>query len=361
MLKGISLFSNVGIAETYLHSYVNMFVANELLSIRAKFYQEMYPNTKMIQGNILDKEIFNKITNIALENKCDFLIATPPCQGMSIAGKQDKNDSRNILITKVVEAIKIIKPKYFLIENVLAMPKTNIFVNNKLISIETYLKEELLNEYNFSINFIDTKDFEIPQSRKRTIVLGTLKSFNEWKIPNKVYRKITVRDAIGDLPSLESGETSNVEYHYAKKHNENHILWLKNTPTGKTALDNLIYYPQKPNGDRIKGFKTTYKRIEWDKPAPTITMANGSISSQNNVHPGRLKEDGTYSDARVLTLKEIFRLSSLPENWQPPIWASENLIRQVIGEGVPPKLIEELVNSLLPEGRSFLTSRNQCL
>lgn len=75
-------------------------------------------------------------------------------------------------------------------------------------------------------------------------------------------------------------------------------------------------------------------------------MANGSVSSQNNVHPGVLKNNGEYSDARVLTLKEIFILTGLPENWNPPKWASENLIRQVIGEGVPPKLINKLLETM---------------
>ena len=83
-----------------------------------------------------------------------------------------------------------------------------------------------------------------------------------------------------------------------------------------------------------------------DKPAPTITMANGSISSQNNVHPGRLLSDGTYSDARVLTLKELFILTGLPDDWEPPEWASENLTRQVIGEAVPPKLLYEILKQL---------------
>ena len=123
-------------------------------------------------------------------------------------------------------------------------------------------------------------------------------------------------------------------------------MWLKHTPTGKTALNNEVYYPKKEDGTKIKGFATTYKRIEWDKPAPTITMANGSVSSQNNVHPGRAKEDGTYSDARVLSLKEIFILTGLPDNWEPAPWASENLIREVIGEAIPPKLIDEILKTI---------------
>ena len=148
---------------------------------------------------------------------------------------------------------------------------------------------------------------------------------------------------------MESNQKSKIKYHVAKKQNDRHVLWLKNTPTGKTAFENKVHYPQKSDETRIKGFMTTYKRIEWDKPAPTITMCNGAVSSQNNVHPGRPgrpKKNGEYSDARVLTLKEIFILSGLPNDWNPPDWASENMIREVIGEGVPPKLIEAILANL---------------
>ena len=77
--------------------------------------------------------------------------------------------------------------------------------------------------------------------------------------------KISVIDAIGHLPSIESGENSGIKWHYAKKHSEKHIEWMSNTPTGKSAFDNIIYFPQK-NGRKIKGFKNTYKRMEWYKP-----------------------------------------------------------------------------------------------
>lgn len=345
-INGLSLFSNVGIAETYIHNKINIVVANELLEIRSNFYKEMYHNTNMINGDITNELIFNKVIEKSIENNCEFLIATPPCQGMSVAGKMSENDIRNTLIIKVIQAIKLIKPKYFLIENVVAMPNTFILINNKKILIKDYIYNELSNDYNININILNTMHYGTPQSRKRCIILGTLNSLKEWKVPNIYNYIITVDNAISYLPSLEHNQDSNIPFHYAKKHNENHVLWMKNTPTGQSALLNKIHFPKKENGDKIKGFLTTYKRIEWNKPAPTITMANGSISSQNNVHPGRLNEDGTYSDARVLTLKEIFILTGLPDDWTPPNWASENLIRQVIGEGVPPKLIEALINNL---------------
>ncbi len=111
---------------------------------------------------------------------------------------------------------------------------------------------------------------------------------------------------------------------------------MKNTPTGKSAFKNNFYYPKKENGDKIKGFHNTYKRMKWDEPAHARTTNSGNIGSHNNVHPGRLQEDGTYSDARVLTILETLIVSSLPENWDIPKWATDNFIRTVIGEAIPP-------------------------
>lgn len=119
---------------------------------------------------------------------------------------------------------------------------------------------------------------------------------------------------------------------------------MQHTPQGKSAIYNEIYYPKKADGTRIKGFHNTFKRMVWNQPCPARTTYSGSISSHNNVHPGRLRADGTYSDARVLTLLETFIVSSIPENIEFPPNASDNFIRTVIGEAIPPKLLEEIVN-----------------
>jgi len=347
-VKGVSLFANVGIAETYIHKHnIDIVIANELLENRAAFHKENHPNCNMIQGDITKPEIYNKIVSEAKKQKCDFLIATPPCQGMSVAGKMKENDPRNSLIKFVVEMIKELQPKNALIENVQGVLKTFILVNGKSTKIVDYIHDELT-PLGYYINpvVVDAADYNTPQTRKRAIFL--ISKIAKWELPPK-QPKITVKEAIGHLPSIESGESSDIPYHSAKKHNERHISVLKHTPSGKTALHNKVHYPKKEDGTRIKGFATTYKRIEWDKPAPTITMANGSVSSQNNVHPGYPKKNGQYSDARVLTLKEIFILTGLPDDWHPPKWASENLIRQVIGEGVPPRLIDSLLSSMPKE------------
>jgi DNA (cytosine-5)-methyltransferase 1 len=344
MIKGISLFSNVGIDEHYFpKNNIKISVSNEIIDKRCKFYSHLYPDVNMVCGDITDKIIFDKLVDLYKKNGCDFLIATPPCQGMSIAGKMAKDDVRNRLIINTIEFIKTTKPSNIIIENVPQMLKFSILVNDKEVKITDYIKNKL-EPLGYKINYdvLNASDYNTPQHRKRAIFL--ISKIDKWEFPKK-NKKITVLEAIGDLPSLESGENSNIPYHNAKKHNENHITWLKHTPTGKSALDNKIHYPKK-DGRRIKGFSTTYKRINWNEPSPTITMCNGGISSQNNVHAGRKKEDGTYSDARVLTILELLRLTGLPDNWNIPKWASDNLIRQVIGEAFPPKFSEQLLTTM---------------
>ena len=59
-----------------------------------------------------------------------------------------------------------------------------------------------------------------------------------------------------------------------------------------------------------------------------------------------------YSDARALTIYELLILSSLPLDWNIPEWASETFIRRVFGEGIPSKLVKEIVNQLMIQLRS---------
>ena len=78
-------------------------------------------------------------------------------------------------------------------------------------------------------------------------------------------------------------------------------------------------------------------------------MRNDAVSSQMNVHPGRKMKDGTYSDARVLTPLELLLINTMDTEVWKTIEAEENLVRKVLGEGVPPmalnKIIEPLVNA----------------
>ena len=346
MIKGASLFSSAGIAETYFkNNNIDIVVANELIEQRAKLYSFFYPNTNMICGDITVSNIFNSVNNEIKKENCKFLIATPPCQGMSSLGKKEySTDRRNYLIFYVLDIIDDNDFDFILIENVPKFLKLYFPYKGKLM----LLKDIIINKYSYKYNIetivLNAADYGVPQSRPRGFI-KIWKKGTKWSDPIKTDR-ITLREAIGDLPSLESGEKSDLKWHFAKTHNEREIIAMQHTDEGKSAMQNIVYYPKKADGTKIKGFHNTYKRMKWDEPCPARTMNSGNMGGHNNVHPGRPLPNGLISDARVLTLRELFIVSSLPPDLELPDWCSDTLIRKVIGEAIPPRFSENVIKQI---------------
>lgn len=348
-MQGLSLFSSAGVGETYLSNIgLDIVVANEIVERRAKLHEKLYPKCKMICGDITNPKIFKEV--IDSSKGIEFLLASPPCQGMSIAGKNRHQntmikDKRNFLINYVFDAIKELKPKYVLIENVKQLLSIELPFNGKLHKVIDILNLNFGEKYEIEGKIVDAADYGVPQTRIRAIIKMYPKG-SVWDWPSIEEKKVTVEDAIGKLPSIEAGQKSNIKWHFARKHTANNILCMKHTPTGCSAFSNPVYYPKKSDGTRIKGYESSYRRIKWDEPAPTITIRNDCIASQRNVHPGRLLPDGTYSDARVLTPLELMLLDSLPANWNIPDDTPEILIRQIIGESIPPLMLKKIIGKL---------------
>jgi DNA (cytosine-5)-methyltransferase 1 len=374
-LKGLSLFSNVGIAEAYLKDVgVDVLIANELIPKRAEFYKAVYPDTDVICGDITSEDLRTEIVNKALAAGVDFIIATPPCQGMSVAGSRNTFDERNQLIFYAIDVIKRVKPRYVLLENVPRQLVTKIIVNDQVMYIPDYIKHELEGTYNFNKEtLVRAMDYGVPQIRERNIYLITRKDCKvTWEFPEKE-PEVTLEKAIGKLPSLDpmlrEGMDMTLEkfpdfekkraeglkvskWHYPPKHSWKQVEWMMHTPTGKSAIYNEKYYPQKADGTPVKAHHNHYRRMKWDMPSRTITQNNGVISSLCCVHPGRKYVSGgmeLYSDARVLSVYELLIVTSLPEDWPIPDWADETFIRNVIGEGIPPLLIKKIMEELMKQ------------
>lgn len=375
-LKGLSLFANVGIAEAYMKDIgVDIKVANELDPKRARFYQEVYPDTHMICGDITDDKIRDEIIAEAISEGVDFVMATPPCQGMSEAGLRLEFDPRNQLIFYAVDVIKRIKPKYIFLENVPKQLTTKIRYNDEILLIPDYIQRELSPYYRFNTEtLVMAKDYGVPQLRERNIyMLVRLDLPYIWEFPEK-QKEITLKEAIGDLPSLDPLLREGMEltmkkfpnfiekqqkglavskWHFPPKHSWKQVEWMMHTPTGKSAIYNEVYYPQKAGGVPVVAHHNHYRRLKWDMPCRTITQNNGVISSLACVHPGReyIDENGNvlYSDPRVLTIYELLIVTSLPLDWPIPEWADESFIRKVIGEGIPSRLVQRLMMALLSQ------------
>lgn len=345
-IKAISLFSSAGIGELRMPHNIDVIAANEIVTARAECYRFFYPKTKMLCGDITTDDIKDEIIRIANDENVRFLIATPPCQGFSTLGKnkgqvQYEKDRRNFLVLEVVDIIEQCDFDFILIENVPKFIEMYFPYEGEYIRLEQILKCKFCKEYFIEIQVLNAKDYGVAQSRPRAII-KMWKKGHTWPWPEKE-KEITLRQAIGHLPSLEPGEDSGIPWHFAKEHNERAVLAMRHTEPGKSAIANEVYYPKKEDGTRIRGFHNTFKRMVWDAPCPARTTYSGSISSHNNVHPGRLLDDGTYSDPRVLTLLETFIVSSIPENIVFPKGSTDTFIRTIIGEAIPPHLLERIV------------------
>lgn len=368
-----SLFANIGVAEACLNELDNahVVVANEWLPRRAALYHAIYPETNMICGDITDEAVYQQILQACRRERVDTIMATPPCQGMSTAGQKIKFDERNSLVMHAIRLIHDINPRYVIIENVPDFIITPIMYHGIETMLPDVVSQELQDNYDIDIHTIDTDDYGVPQTRNRMIILMTRHDVRrKWSLPPKDNHKVTMEEAIGDLPSIDpfvkdlNPEQFHVLFPLYEERRQRALeispwnippvhVWrqvkaMMYTPTGQTAFDNpMEHRPMKIDGSLVRGYHNTYKRQNWDTPAYTVTMDNRKISSQNNVHPGRLvgqDENGEniYSDARTLTLYELMRVMSIPEEWNVPMNTDEAFLRRIIGEGIPPLFMRKL-------------------
>lgn len=209
----IDLFSGAGgMSEGFLMEDFKLLSANEI----EKHYFETYKQNhskyteeeNLILGNVTETEIKERIINSAKNNnKVGIVMGGPPCQGFSYAGWRNPNDTRNQLFNDFVEIVNSIKPEAFIMENV-----PGILTMRKGEAVKEII--ESFEKIGYSVNKpfkLSAEEYGVPQKRKRVFIIGTLQKktitspkplFSSKKddLPNP----ITVREAIGGLPKLET-------------------------------------------------------------------------------------------------------------------------------------------------------------
>lgn len=369
----ISLFSSAGIGcYGFKMENFECIATNELLENRLeiqKINNKCKYSSGYISGDITKEETKKKIFNeIKLWNKkeeikeVDVVVATPPCQGMSTANyKKNNEQKRNSLVVEAIKLINDIKPKVFIMENVRAFMNTictDIDGEDKKISESIYLN--LGKEYNIYHKVINFKDYGVPSSRPRTIIIGTRKDLlnitplNLFPIKQK---EITLREAIGDLRNLNYGEIDNNDvYHFARKYPEYMEEWISDLKEGESAFNNI---DEKKPYKIVKGKReilksghlgNKFRRLFWDKCCACIATRNDLLASQDTIHP---------SDNRVLSIRELMRVMTIPEEFK---WTYEDInklenkeaflkkyelnIRRCIGEAVPTKIMNSIAKNI---------------
>jgi len=231
----------------------------------------------------LPPEKYNELYN--KDNKqIDILVGGPPCQSFSIAGKRDKNDPRNALFMEYVKYLDYFNPKAFIMENVIGMLSKKTANGENVIDI---IMEQLNRNYNCIINKLYASDFEVPQNRRRTIIIGIRKDLNIIpKEPEPIIK--LVKDRIPVKTILLPKEQIDKKYYLSEK--------------ALAGIEN------KKGINKEKGFGFGAQMLDFDKPSYTI--------------PARYWKDGydalvKYNDKEIrrLTIMELKRIQSFPDNY----------------------------------------------
>lgn len=371
----VSLFSSAGVG-CYGFKQENFYciATVELLERRMKIQRYNHKcvyDSGYICGDMTAKETKEKVfAELDLWKRSynitdlDVLIATPPCQGMSVANHKKKDElKRNSLVVESICMVEKILPKFFIFENVRGFLKsicTDTDGNDRTIGNAIDLN--LAGNYNILYNVVNFKDYGCPSSRTRTLVIGVRKDLKEVTpydlFPSRQPER-TLRQIIGHLPSLKRmGEIcENDIYHNFRNYSPHMEAWIADIKEGQSAFENadinkiphriengVIVYNAQKNGDK-------YTRQCWDKIAPCIHTRNDILASQNTVHP---------SDNRVFSIREIMLMMSVPEtfNWSEFSFDQLNAmkpkekeaflkkeeinIRQSLGEAVPTVIFRQI-------------------
>lgn len=396
-LTYISLFSSAGVGcYGFKMSGFECIATNEILERRLaiqKCNKKCRYDSGYILGDITDEQIKNKLRTELNKwehkfsvKELDVLVATPPCQGMSVANHKKKDEkNRNSLVVESILLTKEINPKFFIFENVRAFINTICTDSDgKDKSIGEAIDSNLGGVYNILTKVINFKEYGSNSSRTRTLVIGVRKDIIDATpydcFPSKESPK-TLRELIGNLPSLkEMEEICETDiYHSYRKYDKRMFSWIEKLKEGQSAFDNSelsrvphkivngkIVLNQNKNGDK-------YSRWYWDREGPCIHTRNDILSSQSTIHP---------RDNRVFSIRELMKMMSIPDSykWSEHSFSSLNKmiiedkrkflkkedlnIRQCIGESVPTEIFRKIslnIKDLLSRKKNSLTFLNSII
>ena len=288
-LTYISLFSSAGIGCFGFKQEGYQCIATcELLEKRLniqKYNNKCLLESGYISGDLSKKEIKDNIYSEVKKwmqkgnDRLDVLIATPPCQGISVINhkKNDNDIKRNSLVIESVEMVKNLKPRFFIFENVMAFQKTLcITSDDKVMTIGDFIKSELGKEYVISGKILNFMNYGASSSRTRTIIIGVDNRYKNSISPYELYpayqKEKTLRDVIFNQPRLEWNEIYNDDFYHAfRTYDEKMIPWIHDLKEYESAFDNkeIEKRPHRViNGkivENIKKNRDKYTRQPWDR------------------------------------------------------------------------------------------------
>jgi len=345
-LIGIDLFSGAGgMTLGAKLSGINVRYSVEINKYATETYQFNNPDVTVFNKDIekIQADMFEASGNLVL-------FGGPPCQGFSVSNSKTRNkeNPKNWLFKEFFRLAKALKPNWIVIENVTGIKETE-----GGYFLEKILKELVNLEYLVNHQVLTASDYGVPQSRNRYFIVGNNQSI-DFKFPKPIQNKVTVYDAIGDLPDLENGHSiSKMNYKTNHPHSNftdlmrNGIDYVHNNLVTRNAphiVKRYKYIPQGGNwenipkrlmknySDRERCHTGIYHRLVEDEPAKVI----GNFRKNMLVHP--------HQD-RGLSVREAARLQSFPDYYI--FKGSIGFQQQQVADAVPPLLAKAVFDQII--------------
>lgn len=350
--NGIDIFSGAGgLSLGAQWAGINVTTAIEINDSAADTYQLNHKDAKVVRADI---RTLNPQDYVNENGPVFIIMGGPPCQGFSLSNTmhRDMTNPQNYLFKEFVRFVKVIRPKWFLFENVYGI--TNIEHGK----VEKYIQkcfEDL--EYIVKPKVLWANEYGVPQRRNRFFMVGNRLGI-DFEFPEPTHTEenfVTVADAISDLPILSNGDHIESEP-YTKKASEASEYARLMRKGSKTAKQNYVsrnndlvikrYHYIRPGGnwrsipeklmknysDKSRCHSGIYKRLKADEPSVVISNYRKSML----IHPNQ---------DRGLSVREAARIQSFPDKFifKGPL----THIQQQIGNAVPPLLAKAVFNKIL--------------
>lgn len=346
---GVDLFSGAGgLSVGAQMAGITVTHAIEFNESAAKSYIRNHPTTKVKCADIRHVDAKEFVTTDA---PVFIIMGGPPCQGFSLANTMTRNmdNPNNSMFREFVRFVKDLKPEWFLFENVYGLTNINNGETEKMIKA-TF--EQL--GYKVTASILWASDYGVPQNRNRYFMIGNRLGI-DFEFPLPVSHKVTVGEAIDDLPTLANGDSfTELPYtipydeacayaqlmradskhstqNYVSKNNDLVIERYKHIKQG----ENWSAIPEElmeNYADKGRCHSNIYRRLCSDKQSVVISNYRKSMI----IHP---------TQDRGLSVREAARIQSFPDSYtfEGPL----SHIQQQIGNAVPPLLAKAVVEKIL--------------
>lgn len=354
--KVIDLFCGCGgLSLGFLQAGYDVVIGVDHDEAALKTYNYNHKESIGLKADLFTDEAIEEIKEKYIEQtkseEVDVVIGGPPCQGFSLTGSRDINDSRNTLYLAVVKTVRKFKPKAFLIENVPGMATLYKGVVKEQI-INTF--EDMGYRVTVTPKPLLAADYGVPQMRKRMFFVGIREDIcdkigSKFVFPtatNVPMNYVTCRDAISDLQSRENElgteediyisepltdyqklmrkDTDKLYNHVATNHTDHVKNTIALVPDGGN-------YKDLPEGiGTSRKFNEAWTRYASDKPSRTIDTGH-----RNHFH---------YKYNRVPTIRENARLQSFPDDFV--FLGTKTQQNRQVGNAVPPMLSYNIAKAL---------------